>query len=112
MQIIFWLSPCNGCAQAADCVSLQPVQQSVSTSTRECPAALPESIQNESELEEVLTRPSPALIEFIKSVSSPLLVLGARNLSDLENGTDGVSPMAAWVAVTKPFLVKATHCGW
>ncbi|NOS72556.1 MAG: NAD(P)-dependent oxidoreductase [Verrucomicrobia bacterium] len=38
---------------------------------------MPESIQNESELEEVLTRPSSALIEFIKTVSSPLLVLGA-----------------------------------
>jgi hypothetical protein len=36
----------------------------------------------------------------------------SRNLSNLENGTDGVSPIAAWVAVTKPFLLKATQRGW
>ena len=34
-------------------------------------------IHNESELEEVLTRPSAALIEFVKTLSGPLLVLGA-----------------------------------
>ncbi len=38
---------------------------------------LPEAIQTESELEEVLTRPSAPLIEFIQTVASPLLVLGA-----------------------------------
>lgn len=34
-------------------------------------------IQTEEELEEALTRPRPALVEFIRSVSSPLVVLGA-----------------------------------
>ena len=38
---------------------------------------LPEAIRTESELEEVLTRPSAPLIEFIQTVASPLLVLGA-----------------------------------
>ena len=38
---------------------------------------LPEGIRNEEEVEEVLTRPSGELVEFIKSVSSPLLILGA-----------------------------------
>jgi len=34
-------------------------------------------IQTESDLEEALTRPAASLIEFIRSVSSPLLILGA-----------------------------------
>jgi nucleoside-diphosphate-sugar epimerase len=34
-------------------------------------------IHTEEELEEVLTRPGPALIEFIHNVSSPLVILGA-----------------------------------
>ncbi len=34
-------------------------------------------IRDESELEEVLTRPSARLVDFVKTVSSPLLVLGA-----------------------------------
>lgn len=38
---------------------------------------LPETIRTESELDELLTRPSAALVEFIKTISSPLLVLGA-----------------------------------
>ncbi|HVY70542.1 MAG TPA: NAD(P)-dependent oxidoreductase [Verrucomicrobiae bacterium] len=38
---------------------------------------LPEFITTESELDEVLTRPSAALVSFIKSVASPLLILGA-----------------------------------
>jgi nucleoside-diphosphate-sugar epimerase len=37
----------------------------------------PEVIGNETELDELLTRPSPRLCEFIKSVSGPLLILGA-----------------------------------
>ncbi|MFL5245876.1 MAG: NAD-dependent epimerase/dehydratase family protein [Gemmataceae bacterium] len=36
-----------------------------------------ESIQSENELEEELTRPRPALITFIKTLKSPLMVLGA-----------------------------------
>jgi nucleoside-diphosphate-sugar epimerase len=36
-----------------------------------------ETIRNEAELDEVLTRPSPALLQFIGSVPSPLVVLGA-----------------------------------
>jgi nucleoside-diphosphate-sugar epimerase len=37
----------------------------------------PFSIDTEAELEEFLTRPRPELIELIKSVSSPLILLGA-----------------------------------
>ena len=36
-----------------------------------------EPIVTEEQLEEVLTRPRPALIDFIRTVSSPLLILGA-----------------------------------
>jgi nucleoside-diphosphate-sugar epimerase len=39
-------------------------------------AGLPDVIANESQLDEVLTRPSPALVRFIKNVSSPLVLLG------------------------------------
>lgn len=38
---------------------------------------LPETLLTESELEELLTRPGEDLVSFIKSVSTPLLVLGA-----------------------------------
>ncbi len=38
---------------------------------------LPDVILTETELDEVMTRPSEALVKFITSVSSPLLVLGA-----------------------------------
>ena len=38
---------------------------------------LPETIQNEEQLDEVMTRPEPALVEAIRSVSSPLVILGA-----------------------------------
>ena len=38
---------------------------------------LPETIQNEEQLDEVMTRPNPALVESIRSVSSPLVILGA-----------------------------------
>lgn len=38
---------------------------------------LPQIIGTETELDDLLTRPSVALVEFIKKVSSPLLVLGA-----------------------------------
>src|SRR5258705_51404 len=38
---------------------------------------LPEAIDTEEELDDFLTRPGAALIDFIKSVASPLLVLGA-----------------------------------
>lgn len=46
------------------------------THSREIPP-LPELIHTDAELEEVLTRPRPALMEFIHSVSSPLVILGA-----------------------------------
>lgn len=39
--------------------------------------ALPEQIENETDLDELLTRPRPPLVEFIRQVRSPLLVLGA-----------------------------------
>jgi hypothetical protein len=38
---------------------------------------LPGHIESEEELDEFLTRPSPALVEFIKTVRSPLVILGA-----------------------------------
>jgi nucleoside-diphosphate-sugar epimerase len=38
---------------------------------------VPEGIKSEEELEEVLTRPSPALVSFVKQIASPLLILGA-----------------------------------
>ncbi len=38
---------------------------------------VPDPIRSEADLDEVLTRPGPALIEFIRSVRSPLLLLGA-----------------------------------
>lgn len=38
---------------------------------------LPRHIQTEAELEEVLTRPRAVLVEFIRTVSSPLVILGA-----------------------------------
>jgi dTDP-4-dehydrorhamnose reductase len=37
----------------------------------------PAGIEDEAELDEVLTRPSPLLVEFIRSVSNPLVILGA-----------------------------------
>ena len=37
---------------------------------------LPEQIETEEQLDEWLTRPRPALVEFIKTLSSPLLILG------------------------------------
>jgi nucleoside-diphosphate-sugar epimerase len=39
--------------------------------------SLPTYIESESELESLLTQPSSALVNFIRKVSSPLLVLGA-----------------------------------
>lgn len=38
---------------------------------------LPEAIETEAQLEELLTTPSAALIDFIKTVPGPLLILGA-----------------------------------
>jgi len=40
-------------------------------------AGLPSLIQTEGALDDLLTRPGPALVEFIRTVRSPLLVLGA-----------------------------------
>jgi len=37
----------------------------------------PTAIRDENELDDLLTRPSPALTEFVRSLSSPLLILGA-----------------------------------
>lgn len=47
------------------------------TRTTEHMSRLPESLRTETELDELLTRPSERLVEFIKSVSGPLLILGA-----------------------------------
>lgn len=38
---------------------------------------LPEIIRDETELDEVLSRPRPELVDFIRSLSSPLVILGA-----------------------------------
>jgi nucleoside-diphosphate-sugar epimerase len=40
-------------------------------------STLPERIETEVQLDDVLTRPRPVLIEFIRQVRSPLVVLGA-----------------------------------
>ncbi|MBP9901987.1 MAG: NAD(P)-dependent oxidoreductase [Verrucomicrobia subdivision 3 bacterium] len=72
-----WVQPQNGCARNHDGVFLEAVQQLVPTTVATASAELPATIRNESELEEILTRPSAALIEAIKTISSPLLVLGA-----------------------------------
>src|SRR5437660_10192037 len=37
----------------------------------------PQQLESEEQLEEFLTRPSPGLVEFIRTVASPLMVLGA-----------------------------------
>jgi nucleoside-diphosphate-sugar epimerase len=44
---------------------------------RSSEASAPESIRDESELEDVLTRPRACRVEFIKELSGPLLILGA-----------------------------------
>ncbi len=41
------------------------------------PQDWPELIETEEQLDEMLTRPCAALVEFIKTLSSPLLILGA-----------------------------------
>ncbi len=41
------------------------------------PHLLPEQITSEEQLDEILTRPSAKLTEFVKTLSSPLIVLGA-----------------------------------
>ncbi len=41
------------------------------------PIPLPEAIETEAQLEDVLTRPSPELSGFIRQARSPLLILGA-----------------------------------
>jgi hypothetical protein len=38
---------------------------------------LPETIQTEEELIDVMTRPRPVLVEFMRTLSSPLVILGA-----------------------------------
>lgn len=38
---------------------------------------LPETIENEEQLHEIMTRPSPELISFVRSLDGPLVVLGA-----------------------------------
>jgi dTDP-4-dehydrorhamnose reductase len=71
------VQPRNDCADIGDCVSVKAVQQPIPTAVAEAATGLPEIIRTEAELEEILTRPGAGLIEFIKTVSSPLLVLGA-----------------------------------
>jgi len=49
----------------------------VSMTTTPAPVMTPQLIENEAQLEELLTRPRPELVRFIRQVRSPLLVLGA-----------------------------------
>src|SRR5437762_7290916 len=39
--------------------------------------ALPELIESEAQLDEVMTRPSATLVELVKTLRGPLLILGA-----------------------------------
>ncbi len=41
------------------------------------PELLPAAIQTEDELDDILTRPRPVLVDFVRSLTSPLVVLGA-----------------------------------
>jgi hypothetical protein len=41
------------------------------------PEALPERIETEADLDEIMSRPSPDLTSFIRSIKGPLVVLGA-----------------------------------
>ena len=40
-------------------------------------ASLPKVVENEEQLDDVLTRPRTCLVEFVKTLQSPLLILGA-----------------------------------
>lgn len=52
-------------------------------------SALPDRITTEEELDELLTRPRPVLIDFIKTLRSPLIILGAGGK---------MGPTLAWLA--------------
>jgi nucleoside-diphosphate-sugar epimerase len=52
-----------------------PSKDSVDTGAETRP--LPDLIETEEQLDELLTRPGPALVSFIKTVPSPLVILGA-----------------------------------
>ena len=41
------------------------------------PPSLPQTIQTEEELDELLTRPRPELVQFVRELRSPLTILGA-----------------------------------
>ncbi len=45
--------------------------------TPSSPFSLPQVIEDEAQLDDVLSRPRPQLVEFIRQVRSPLLILGA-----------------------------------
>jgi NAD dependent epimerase/dehydratase family len=67
--------PVSGCRLAfARLCSLSRLLEAMNVSLE---TNLSGPIRNESELEDVLTRPSAGLVEFIKTLSGPLLVLGA-----------------------------------
>jgi nucleoside-diphosphate-sugar epimerase len=66
----------NGCPWLCNRVFLEAVQKlplNPPADSKDPPGV----IHTESELEDVLTRPTAPLIEFVRTVSSPLLVLGA-----------------------------------
>jgi nucleoside-diphosphate-sugar epimerase len=50
---------------------------------------LPDLLNTEEELDEVLTRPRPVLVDFIRTLNSPLLILGAGGK---------MGPTLAWLA--------------
>ena len=67
----------NSCPRPPGRVFVKAVQQSPHARPATRAVERPHLISTEPELEDVLTRPGPALIQFIKELSGPLLVLGA-----------------------------------
>ena len=65
------------CPGAGNRVFVEAVQKSPQAWPADRPREYPHTIRTEPELEEVLTRPNHGLVEFIKQLSSPLLILGA-----------------------------------
>ncbi len=67
----------NGCPGPGNRIFVEAVQKSPSARPADRARKRPHLIRTEPELEEVLTLPSRGLVEFIKELSSPLLILGA-----------------------------------
>ncbi|HEU0011680.1 MAG TPA: hypothetical protein VFT34_17825, partial [Verrucomicrobiae bacterium] len=72
-----WDREQNGCPGPANRVFVEAVQKPLSTRPATRARTRPRLIRTEPKLEEVLTRPGAGLIQFIKELASPLLILGA-----------------------------------